>query len=204
MHLDASPNVKNYAQHTNYISQLLSEKRRKPMISEQAKYFCCEDIADIENYDSAINDRELMWECHHRMEISENKSKSQLIKDGMYYNRPTAELIFLTPDEHRRIHHKGMHHSEETKRKMSAAKKGMKFSEEHRRKLSESQRGRKAWNKGGKLSIETRKKLSESHKGKKLSEETKRKMSESHKGRQFSAESRRKMSEAKKRHEKTP
>lgn len=178
------------------------------MISEkQLKRFCSGDISDIENYDSAINDRELMWDCHHRREISENKSRSQLIEEGMYYNRPPSELIFLTHGEHTSLH--GNHLSAETRRKISEFHKGKKLSDETRRKISESRMGKTPWNKGGKLSDEHRRKLSESHKGKtsgnkgrKLSAEHRRKLSEVAKkqwelrDRKLSEETKRKMSEA--------
>ena len=59
----------------------------------------------------------------------------------------------------------GMHHSEETKKKMSKARKG-----------------HVTWIKGKKLSEEAKQKMSESHKGKKLSEEHKKKLSEANKG----------------------
>ena len=76
----------------------------------------------------------------------------------------------------------GMHHSEETKQKMSEAKKGKKhpmygkkFSEEHKLKMSEA-------HKGIKLSEETKRKMSEANKGKKRSKETKQKISKALKG----------------------
>ena len=96
----------------------------------------------------------------------------------------------------------GMHHSEESKRKISESNKGKnkgkKLSEETRRKLSELQKGRVPWNKGKKLSEETCIKLSESHKGNKLSEESRKKLSESHKGKHHSEDTLRKMSESQK------
>ena len=69
------------------------------------KSFCCEDVSLIENYDKAINSNE-MWDCHHRLEIQNNIiiSKRDLIKQGLYYNRPASELIFLTKADHRKLH----------------------------------------------------------------------------------------------------
>jgi len=69
----------------------------------------------------------------------------------------------------------GKPHTDETKRKMSAASKGKKKSEEHRRKMSVAQKGKTQ----GPCSEETKRKISESKKGKKLSEEHKRKIRES-------------------------
>jgi len=94
---------------------------------------------------------------------------------------------------------KGSHHTEEAKRKMSAAhkgcvawNKGKSRSDETRCKISESLKGHIPWNKGKKgmqvgywkgksRSEQTRKKISEFHKGRKHTAETEKKMSESHK-----------------------
>ena len=61
----------------------------------------------------------------------------------MYYNRPYYELIFLTPEEHLRMHNTGKHLSDETKKKISEANKGHTFygkhqSDEAKRKISEA------------------------------------------------------------------
>ena len=77
-----------------------------------------------------------------------NCGKKELIAVGAYYNRPARELIFLRADEHRSLHTKGntvwvgRHHSEETKRKMSAQRKGRKLTDEWKRKISETKRGK--------------------------------------------------------------
>ena len=91
----------------------------------------------------------------------------------------------------------GMHHSEETKLKLSEVNKGKHHSEETKQKLSESHKGQVAWNKGKKTSEESKRKISESMKGKNAgekngmwgkkgiyhhSEESKLKMSEKMKG----------------------
>lgn len=63
------------------------------------KKYCCDDIALIENYETAINDTTQTWEIHHRLEIQEDGtliSRDELINKGLYYNRPSDELIFLT------------------------------------------------------------------------------------------------------------
>lgn len=154
------------------------------MINErQARKFCKEDLSKIQNYDAAIADTTQTWDCHHMTETWWNCSKKELIENECYYNRKACELIFLTRAEHNSLHKKGnsytrgMHHSEESRRKMSeSAKHRSPISDETRRKLSESGKGRHH-------SEESRIKISEAHKGKHLSEETRRKISEAMKRR---------------------
>lgn len=67
--------------------------------------------------------------------------------------------IPLSRAEHNRLHKKGKHHSDETKRKMSKAQKVLCFSDEHRQKLSEVHKGKV-------FSVEHRAKLSAAFKGK--------------------------------------
>lgn len=139
----------------------------------------------IENYDKAVADKNETWDCHHRLEIQgQFRNSVKLLKRcGMYFNRPASELIFLTNEEHMRLHSKGNKHSEETKRKMSEANKGNKYSlgskrsEETKRKMSASKIGNKN-SFGCRRSEETKKKISEAMKGNKPSEETRRKISE--------------------------
>ena len=135
------------------------------MISERyAKKFCNEDIANIENYELAINDKTQIWHCHHRRESI--YSRKDLIEIGEYYDRPAMELIFLTNSEHTRLHKTGnnnmlgKHHSEKTKKKMSEAKIGKHFSEEHKKKLSKAKSGENHPMFGKHLSEEHKNKLS--------------------------------------------
>ena len=125
---------------------------------KSAKKFCKEDISKIKNYDLAIADTTQTWHCHHRTEIWWNCSKKELIENECYYNRKACELIFLTPAEHSKLHNKGKHLSDETRRKLSEVNEGKKLSEEHRRKLSEA-------NKGKTHSEEWRRKSGKAHKG---------------------------------------
>lgn len=102
----------------------------------------------------------------------------------------------------------GIHHSKESRQKMSDAKKGHKVSEETKKKLSESLKGKPHPHKGVSCSEETKQKISESNKGKEgywkgkaLSEEHKRKLSDTNKGKKpynMTDETRRKMAESKK------
>ena len=124
----------------------------------KAKEFCCEDISLVENFDKASTSEE-MYEFHHRLEIELNVSRSWLKKHNMYNQRPASELILLTKDEHRRLHHLGKKRTEETKRKISDAKKGKKRTEETKRKISEAQ-------KGNKHTDDTKRKISDAIKGK--------------------------------------
>lgn len=116
----------------------------------------------------------------------------------------------------------GMHHTEDTRRKISEANKGKQCSDDTRRKmsyankgennpffgkthsneirkrLSEINKGHIPWNKGKSniYSEETLQKMRESHKN--ISEETRRKMSESHKGKPMCAANRKALYEANK------
>ena len=125
------------------------------MINEkQARKFCKEDLSKIKNYDLAIADTTQTWDLHHMTETWWNCSAKELIENECYYHRKACELIFLTHAEHVRVHWKGKHHAEETKKKMSEAHIGKTHSEETRRKMSEARKGRT-------FSAETRKKISE-------------------------------------------
>ena len=62
----------------------------------------------VENYYEAKKDDFKGWRLHHRLELTiDNKdalSMMDLINFGMYYHRPYFELIWLTEDEHNRLH----------------------------------------------------------------------------------------------------
>ena len=109
------------------------------MINEKnAQRYCCDDISLIENYASAISDKDEMWECHHRRE---SIIRQKDLKDiGEYYERPACELIFLPTNEHRRLI-AGLPKSEEHKKNISKGRIGMKFSEDHKHNLSISHKG---------------------------------------------------------------
>ena len=140
---------------------------------KRAIKYCKDDISLIENYDKAIADDTHTWHCHHRRETI--YSVKELKEIGEYYNRPACELIFLTPNEHHRLHNLGKHPSEESRKKMSEARKGKHRSDETRKKIGEAKKGKH-------LSSEHRKKLSEAHKGNHHSAETCKKIGEARKG----------------------
>jgi hypothetical protein len=146
------------------------------MIDERRVKRYCYEPEQIENYDKAVSDKEQTWDCHHRLEIQgQFRNSVKLLKRcRMYFNRPASELIFLTHEEHGRLHNKGNKHSlgchrtEEERRKMSEAKKGeknywfgKKHSDETKRKMSEAKKGKKGYWSGRKQSEETRRKRSE-------------------------------------------
>ena len=166
------------------------------------KYYC-KDYENIENYQKAKADDFKNWEVHHRLETHNSDGERRLVDItadelkalGMYYNRPAEELIFIPIYEHSRLHMKGKHLSEETKKKMSEASKGNKYalghkhSEEAKNKIAEAMKGEKNPFYGKHHSEDTRKKIRASKKGKHLgkdnsfygkhhSEETKRKIFE--------------------------
>lgn len=63
---------------------------------------------EIENYDLAKADNFKGWQIHHRLEekLSEAFTETDiaLVKIGMYFYRPPEELIYLTIEEHQRLH----------------------------------------------------------------------------------------------------
>ena len=123
----------------------------------------CKDYENIENYENALADNFVGWYCHHRLETHNLDGERRLVDItadelkalGMYYHRPSNELIFLTPKEHNMLHNRG---------KVGPNK------------------GKTPWNKGVPMSNEQKNKLSEVKKGTHHSEETKMKMSETRKG----------------------
>lgn len=83
------------------------------MISNKAKNICREDLSLVENYDLAIQDKDVIWVLHHRDEyrvlpsgIEVWRSKEELIENGRYFRVPANELIFLTPSDHTKLHNK--------------------------------------------------------------------------------------------------
>ena len=78
------------------------------MIAVTAQKYCKEHVSNIENYEKALADKIRVWPCHHRLELTLDGQpgcrKADLIRHGMYYNRPAFELIFLSPMEHSLLH----------------------------------------------------------------------------------------------------
>ena len=136
---------------------------------KKVKRYCKEDISKIKNYEQAIADTNQTWHCHHMTETWWNCTAKELMENDCYYHRKACELIFLTPEEHTRLHFNGKIQTEETCRKKSESlkgkNKGKHNSEETRRKISEAKKGKPSPFKGKKMSYESRRKLSESHKG---------------------------------------
>lgn len=134
----------------------------------QAQKFCSQPIELIENYEKAVNDETQMYVCHHVWGTMLGYSKEELIELNEYYGIPACNLIFLTKEEHVRLHNKGKKYSEETRKKISELKKGntafkgKHHTEESRKKISESHKGEKSFWYGKKHSEETKKKISES------------------------------------------
>ena len=146
----------------------------------------CTDYKKIENYEEAVKSP-LRYDLHHRLEISEMQSRTDLIFLHLYYHRPPEELIFLSHGEHIRLHKEGKHPSAETRQKISEAKKGKNMSAESRQKMSDAQKGHHC-------SEDTKQKISDAKKGNQnalghlVSEDIRKRMSEARKGRHWHLE----------------
>ena len=151
----------------------------------------CKEPEKIENYEKAKKDNFIGWDCHHRLETHNSDGERRLVditkKElkalGMYYNRPSSELIFLPRSEHSSFN-KGKKRSEEARRKMSKPK-----SEEARRKMSEAKKDRYTGEKnpmyGKRHSEESKQKMREAHKGYKRSAEAIKKTAEANRGKHW-------------------
>lgn len=139
------------------------------MISkDKAKHYCKDDISLIENYQQAIEDKE-MWVVHHRLELKcpmYKPSSSELIVFGLYYDRPASELIFMKSSDHRALHNKYYKASEKTKKKIAKTMKEKWQNKEYAEHMSDAHKDKKGFWEGKRMSEEHRKKLSEAHKGK--------------------------------------
>lgn len=67
----------------------------------------CKRYTEIENYETALNDKTQIWVCHHRREVQDGFriwKKEELINVGQYYNREPDELIFMKLSDHITLH----------------------------------------------------------------------------------------------------
>ena len=111
------------------------------MVSRNIKLFVKKgELESVENYEDALRDEKNIWVTHHRLEThfadgtkrpyNAILTPKELKKLGMYYNRPSSELILLTRGEHNKIHREGLIYDEERKRRISEGMK-RKWSERH-------------------------------------------------------------------------
>lgn len=118
-----------------------------------ARRYCKDPIEKIPGYENALNSDEL-YVCHHVLELNLDGERvhtvDELIRMGMYYNRPYFELVFLSNSEHSSLHNKG---------KNNFAFR-IKDVESHHRNISESLKGHRGWNTGKHWSVESRQKMS--------------------------------------------
>ena len=140
------------------------------------KIYCSDPLDKIEHYEKALAEDFKGWCIHHRLEIQQDGTRvsAKELKDkGLYFHRPASELIFMRFGEHATLHMTGMHHSAETRQKMSEALSGENhpFFGKHRsddtlQKMSAANKGEKNPFFGKHHSEESRKKMSAANKGK--------------------------------------
>lgn len=171
----------------------------------------CKEYENIENYEAAKKDSFVGWHCHHRLETHNSDGERRLVDItpdelqalGMYWHRPTSELIFLTISEHRSLHNSGSGNpmrNEETRKKLSDAHRGKyagennpmygkRHTEESKKEMSLLRKGKYTGEKnpfyGKKHSAESKKRMSEAHKGKRPSKEHINKVAEANRGKHW-------------------
>ena len=108
----------------------------------------CPEFNKVENYEKALANEFYGWVLHHRRGIDEtghNIPREEMVVQGLYFNRPPEELIFVTRSEHRRLHNsnfKGKPLSDERRKRLSEVLKGRKFTAEHKERIAEAARQR--------------------------------------------------------------
>lgn len=137
---------------------------KNKQIFRMAKKYCKDPIEKIPGYKEAMESDEV-YVIHHILELTMDGDQANTVEDlirmGMYYDRPYFELVFLPTREHSRLHNKGKNNfCFRTKDKEAA-----------RRKISLSLTGHRGWNKGKTWSSETRAKMRKSHLGRQISPE---------------------------------
>ena len=104
----------------------------------------------IENYELAKKDNFKDWDLHHRLELTINgefaHTWEDLIRLGMYYDRPYFELIYLKHGDHAKLH--ACARSIEYRANVSKHRLGSKMAEETKLKISSSKKGSIPGNKG--------------------------------------------------------
>ena len=75
------------------------------------KYYRDNEQHLIENYELAKADNFKGWDLHHRLELTLDgetvHSIDDLIRMGMYFERPYFELIYMKTKDHRGLHKTG-------------------------------------------------------------------------------------------------
>lgn len=132
------------------------------MICIETSKAYCSNYWDIENYQKALLDETQTWHCHHRREISENKSQQELKNEGKYYNVSASDLIYLTPAEHAKIHKPGKNFKNKGKHSWNF---NTHPSEESKKKMSQSHLGKPGYWTGKQRTEETKIKCSLTQKG---------------------------------------
>lgn len=83
----------------------------------------CKEYWKIENYVESNNSKD-KWDLHHRLELTLDgeyaHNYKELIRLGMYYDRPYFELIFLPRNVHQNLHKR----TEYSRKQISKGKKG--------------------------------------------------------------------------------
>ena len=107
------------------------------MISIRYAKSFCKRYTEIENYNEAVSSPE-RWVCHHKLGLI--YSSDELVKKGLYFNRPPEEFVFLTKTEHDKIHGFGHKHSKEGRDKLSNTKICTEFGRKYKQITGKSRR----------------------------------------------------------------
>ena len=186
-----------YNKHYKYVQQLLKDWKVENNITESCVAHHRDDNDEVKSYNNAFYER---WGCNEdgTFELGKYVQFMTRVEHAHYHNAggksPRCGKSH-TEETKRKISaaNTGKHASEDARRKMSESRKGKTFSDEHKKKLSIALSGENNPMFGKTVSDETREKLSAAHKGRTFSDEHKKKISIALKGKIVSDETREKL-----------
>ena len=88
--------------HKEHYNENKEKLSRRAVFFKRHRYVENGRIDLVKNYELAKNDDFKGWTLHHI--LGEKKTRIELLNEGLYYDRPPEEFIWMTDGEHKSLH----------------------------------------------------------------------------------------------------